>query len=236
MAIAILAALPAVGRAGQIIDGGFETPPATSGGFTQYFTGQTIGGASGWTVLGKDVLVIDRGYSEPSGSSSTLSFNPNSGNNALDITGAGNTSPSDGITQTVATTIGQSYDLSFFVGRALGDPNDSRYLGTATVVLTIGDGPTTSYTATDGVRGQITFTRFVTSFVATGATTAITFTNGTLPPGTDANGDPVGSNYAGLDDVELVATPEPSTLTSAGIALALTLGCGAYRRRRARAA
>ena len=45
-------------------------------------------------------------------------FNAQSGLNSIDITGAGNTGPTDGIQQSVATTAGHQYALSFYVGRA----------------------------------------------------------------------------------------------------------------------
>ena len=63
-------------------------------------------------------------------------------------------------------------------------------------------GFTNSSTAGTSPGGNgINFQLFTTTFTATGTSTLIAFSNGT----------PVGDNYAGLDDVSLIAVPEPTT-------------------------
>ena len=184
-----------------IVNGDFESAPAPANGtFTQLFGGNTF---TGWTVTGNDILLIDKNYVE----GGTLFFNANSPNVAVDLTGAGNTSPLDGIFQSVATQVGKIYRLSFYVGNAapIGG-NGGVYVLPSTVNLSINNGAiqgfTNSSTAGTSSGGNgINFQQFTTTFTATGASTLIAFSNGT----------PVGDNYAGLDDVSLIAVPEPAT-------------------------
>ena len=98
-----------VGAVELIVNGGFETPATTNGAFTQYSGGSNF---PGWSVLGNDVIVINTNYNEGG-----LGFNANRGLASIDLTGAGNTGPTNGISQTIATGPG-SYRLSFFVGNA----------------------------------------------------------------------------------------------------------------------
>ena len=200
---ALALAAPASAAGNLIINGDFEAAPAPANGtFNQLFGGSTA--LPGWTVTGADVLVIDKNYVE----GGTLVFNANSPNVAVDLTGAGNTSPLDGIFQNVTTTLaGQLYSLSFYVGNAapIGG-NGGVYVLPSTVNLSINGGAAQSFTNSSTVGTSpggngINFKLFTTSFTATGASTLIAFSNGT----------PVGDNYAGLDDVSLTAIPEPAT-------------------------
>lgn len=223
-AVAVLSVLPSIASA-AIVNGGFETAgtpngPLVNPNFDQY-TGAG-GNIAGWTVTGSDVLVIDSGYTEGS-----LSFNPHSGSNALDITGAGNTSPANGVFQNIATVINQGYNLTFYVGRLFTNPTDSRYSTESSVGLSIDGGAVVEYTNSNtfGPVNGVNWKQFVVTFVATGTSTNIAFTNTTPPL-------PGGNNYAGLDDVSVEATPEPATLAIWGGISALGFAA-AYRRKRA---
>lgn len=191
-----LAAGGAASAANLIVNGGFETPDASDGTFIQAFGGTNFGG---WTVTGADVLLIDRNYTE-----SGLVFNAAAGNQAVDLTGAGNTSPEDGVEQTVfGLQTGLLYRLSFELGNAapIGG-NAGSYTLPSTVRVTFDGGPALSFTnAINNPTGSpgINFQFFSTGYVATSNQVTIRFFNGV---GND--------NYVGLDNVSL-AVPEPAT-------------------------
>jgi hypothetical protein len=202
-------------RADLIVNGSFEIPVTTAGSSTTLSGGSTI--MTGWTVVGVDVLLLNTTYGEPG--NGVNQFNASSGLNSVDLTGAGNTGPTDGVTQTVATTSGQTYLLSFDVGRASGG---SLYATPATDDLSINGGPRISFTNSNSTPGMINWHTFTQQFVATGASTTITFLNGT----------PAGTSEAGLDNVSLVAVaaiPEPSVMALAGFGLAGILGVRSIR-------
>jgi MYXO-CTERM domain-containing protein len=180
--------------------------------------------------VGSDVAVIGADYIE-----GPLRFNAYDGSYALDLTGvrnSGNSGTGNGIFQEVATIVGQQYNLSFQVGRMLSVPTDSRYNTTSTVGVNIDGGTPTSFTtdvltSMTGAANRVNYQLFNYLFVATSTTTRITFRNGTPPL-------PNGSNYVGLDDVQLTAVPEPATIVSGGIAGLIGLGLAWRRRRKAR--
>jgi hypothetical protein len=212
---ALLVAATGTARADLIANGGFETPGTTPGTYSQYGGGGNIGG---WTVTGNDVLVINNSYSED-----TLGFNAHGGQNALDITGASNTGPSDGVFQNIATTAGQTYSLSFWVGNA--DTTGSfapYYTQPSTINLQIDGGSLVAFTNRNVTENAINWEEFTYLFTATGSSTNLAFLNGTT-----------GDNEAGLDDVSLVAVPEPASLALLGAGL---LAFGSLRRRKPRAA
>ncbi len=193
--IALAAATALAGPAAAVelvVNGGFENPATPNAFYTQYFGGQSF---PGWSVLGNDVIVINQNYNEGG-----LGFNANSGANSIDLTGAGNTGPADGISQTIATTLG-TYKLSFFVGNASPTGgNAGSYTQPSTVNLSINGGSIQSFTNADNTPNAINWKKFTVSFFTETPTTLV-FTNGT-----------VGDNMLGLDDVSVVSggVPEPS--------------------------
>lgn len=206
VAISVLPLFVASARA-QIVNGDFETPTVATGAFTQFIGGSNMGG---WTVLGRDVILVETTYSEVS--NGINSFSAQSGKQALDITGSGNTGATDGIQQAITTTPGQTYQLSFYVGRASGN---SLYATPSTVNLSINGGAVTSFTNASSTAGTVNWQQFFAPFTANGTSTTIAFLNGTS---TVANG---GNNYAGLDNVSITAVPEAGTFA---LALAPALG------------
>ncbi len=164
-------ALPAAAATNLVVNGDFESDPASNGGYIQYFGGNTF---SGWTVTGNDVIVIDESYNE-----SGLVFNAQGGSqNAIDLTGAGNTGAADGITQTIATTAGTLYRLTFYVGNASPTGgNASSYTQPSTLNLSIDGGPLASFTNATNTPFGINYKKFTTTFTATGAT-LLAFSNG----------------------------------------------------------
>ncbi len=217
----ILALLLGAGRevrADLIINGSFESPALPSGGLINVGGGGTA--ITGWTVQGSDVNLLQTNYSEVGNGMNQ--FNAEDGLNSIDITGNGNTGPADGIEQTVATTPGQTYFLSFYVGRAASDNGNSAYLDPTTVDLSIDGGPRTSFTnSLTAPSGGIGWEQFDTSFIAAGSSTTITFLNGT----------PAATSEAGLDNVSLVPEPPSIVLLAIGLLVFCGLGLRRWRRR-----
>ena len=210
-----------VKAASLIVNGGFELPVLPNGGGEGFTGGST--GIPGWTVVGNDIGLLQTNLSELQ--NGIIRFNAQEGLNSVDLTGAFNTGPTDGITQTVATTSGSAYTLSFWVGRAQSDNGFSGYQDPATVDLSLNGGPRVSFTNSDQpTPGLVDWKQFSTSFVASGSSTTITFLNGT----------PINTDQAGLDNVTFTpsgtAVPEPGTLTLALVAGALGASGYAWRR------
>src|SRR5664279_5350236 len=112
--LAVLLALAGINaRAASITNGSFETTSVAvpAGSFNLYSPGQT--GLTGWTIVGDagtDVAVVSGTYT-----SVGILFPAEDSSNWLDLTGfVSNTS--EGVAQTIATNIGDSYTLTFYVG------------------------------------------------------------------------------------------------------------------------
>lgn len=215
-AVVLAAATPAL-SANLIVNGGFEDPPIPAGIFAALGGGGAI---PGWDVLGVEAALVSDSYAE-----TNITFQAHSGQASVDLSGVGNTGPTSGLAQDVATVIGQIYTLQFWVGNADGSGNGN-YLLPSTVNLSIDGGGLLSFTNSATTPGLNNWRRFATTFTATEATTTIAFLNGT----------DLGDAQAGLDSVSLVegivAVPEPSSwaLMIAGFGLS-----GAMFRRRRRA-
>jgi len=95
-----------------------------------------------------------------------------------------------GVEQSIRTTPGKRYRLSYFVGNVV---DGGIYGRDSTVVVHIDGQPSTTSTNRTGVPGRQTWQRFQYDFEASGSTTKIAF----------LNGDPRGDNTAGLDDVTI---------------------------------
>ncbi len=208
-----LFALSSVASANIINDGSFEQVSLSPGTYGSYFAGSTLGG---WNVVGNpstDVLLIQTSFPQPGGGISQ--YNAQSGFNSVDLTGSFG-SLTSGVRQTVSTVSGQTYLLSFWVGRAVSSNNNSSLVGPVNVGLQINTlTPTVFTNSATTPAGSVNWQQFSTTFVATGPTT-LTFLNG------NANNN----GYAGLDNVSLEAVPEPATLACLG------LGAGLLRARR----
>lgn len=222
--LAFLAALTVVNARANLIDNGsFETttPTVTAGNFVNFPSGST--GLTDWTVVGPngtEVSAINTTFSQDG-----ISFDAEDGNNWLDLTGDNTNSDAEGVSQTVATTIGDAYTLSFYVGNVY-DPLGA--FGTTSTVnvsengTSLGAFENSCTTCTTQLQWQL----LTTTFTATTTSTTLQF----------LNGDPTSDNSNGLDNVSLVdngpaATPEPSSLAFLVLGSGL-MGLAGYRRRR----
>ena len=114
--LAILIALAGVGaaRANLISNPSFETttPVVAPGTFVLFTPGSTA--VTGWTVVG--AAGTDIGVTSTTFTQSGISFPAEDGSNWVDLTGLNTNNDTQGLQQTIATIIGDTYTLSFFVG------------------------------------------------------------------------------------------------------------------------
>ncbi|USX16240.1 choice-of-anchor C family protein [Oxalobacteraceae bacterium OTU3CAMAD1] len=196
-ALAVVAAFtvlsPAAYASVELIhNGGFESAGGFSGGF------ETIGsGLDGWTIGGTVDLI-------------NTYWTPASGSYSLDLNGGG----AGSISQSFATVVGQTYNVSFsLAGNPVGGGDKFFYASVNTpITYTFDiDGKTTA---------NMGWVRRSFSFVATSDTSTLSFV-----------GDPYHSYYgAALDDISVVAAvPEPATYGMMLVGLAMV---GRLARRR----
>jgi hypothetical protein len=201
-------------RADLIMNGSFETPTVPVGGFLNFFSGSTS--ITGWTVVGPEVSIVSKNYA-----AGCCTFPAEDRHQWLDLTGD-ISNQVEGVKQTVATTPGTQYTLSYWVGNVF-DHNPRNPFGTQSSVKVFVNGTLidTATNTTDST--TLSWENFTDSFTATGPTT-IEF----------LNNDPITDNSNGLDNVTLNPTgtssvPEPGTLPVLGVILA---GLGFFLHRR----
>lgn len=178
-----------------LVNGSFEAPAITP--TTAEYNHVANGSLTGWTVAGHDVVLFNATYATNVGD-----HTPSDGAQALQLEYFG-----DSIAQTFATTVGQSYLLSYDV---------SAYAAAAPLSVTVGG-------ASDSLSGTLPgWTAHTLAFTATAASTTLTFTNTGGTPGSYGT-------YPHLDNVSVTAVPEPETyaMLLAGL---VTLGVLARRR------
>src|ERR1017187_1215312 len=200
LCICMLACFVPANASNIILNGGFEAPIV--GSAPPAFASYTVPPGTGitdWTVVGAagtEVSLVNGAYTKE-----CCNFAPQEGAQWLDLTGF-SSNQYEGVSQTVPTTLGQKYDLSFWVGNAY-DPGGV-FGTTSTVevrlgVIAPGAPPGTStllgtFANSSTIPGVLTWQMFTTTFVAgTGASTTLDFLN--LDPTTD--------NSNGLDNVVL---------------------------------
>jgi choice-of-anchor C domain-containing protein len=194
--IAPLCAMVVTSQANLVLDGDLEVPIANA-------AFQTFGpGPMGaWTVTPDSVDLIGT-YWQPSG-----------GHQSLDLAGNG----SGGIEQTIATTAGVTYRLTFDMS---GNPDGGFNPNPKTLLASLGaSSQVFSYTLTGGnSSGNMLWTTKTVDFVAgPGTSSLLSFK--------DTDGTPYG---AALDNISLTAVPEPTTMI-AGALLLLPFGASTLR-------
>lgn len=223
MLLGLTAGLAGPAAANLISDGDFETPVVPAGSFQLFGPGQSF---ASWTVVGApgnvapiSGLFVSRG----------LSFPAEHGAQWLDLTGLSNSATA--VQQSVATTAGATYDLSFWVGNQV---NPGGIYGVTSTVEVLVNGVSLGLFTNSGGAGSLsqTWEQFNTSFVASGSSADVEFLN------RDAGAD----NTNGLDNIVLLqgqgggggggggSVPEPATLSLFGVSLAALAFC---RRRKA---
>jgi len=138
---------------------------------------------------------------------SGLQFVSKDGNNWVDLTGL-DINSTEGVSQAIATTIGDSYTLTFYVGNV--DSPTTGFGSTSTVHVLANGGLLGSFTnnCTTTCTTTQQWQMFTTTFTATTSSTTLAF----------LNADPSNDNDNGLDNVSLVdngpatTAPEPSSV------------------------
>jgi hypothetical protein len=207
-------------NANVLTNGSFETPATAAGTFTNYAVGST--GLTGWTVTGPSGGC---GVSTVSGTFSQggVTFEAEDGSQWLDLTGDG-CNTTEGVAQTVTTTSGDKYQLSYWIGNTTGG---GIFGTTSTASVFLNGSATAAFTDTNSTADStgLNWEEFTHTFVA-GSSTTLDF----------VNEDPGSDNSNGLDNVVLldegpatIGVPEPLTLSLFGAGLA---GAAAMRRRK----
>lgn len=212
--LVLLSIFVSTGYANLIANGSFETP-VPNGTSAGYFPGDNIGA---WLVTGAQVSLLTSSYTE-NWSGQTLTWNSEDGNQNLDITGSGNTLTGS-VEQSVPTTIGADYTLSFFAGN-MDNNAPAPYTLASSIQLLLNGASQGTFSNNDNTTDLLNWKQFSVSFIATSSSTLVQFVNATA-----------GDNEAGLDNVVLNASavPEPTTAPLLGLAAA-TLLLRAWRAR-----
>ena len=166
------------------LNGSFEHPTVPAGGFTLFSNGMTF---SHWKVVGASGNVA-----EVSGTftQNGFTFPAGCGMQWLDLTGT--TDTPTGVQQTLATTPGMAYTLTFKVGNVV---NPNGIFGTSSIVDVLVDGSQMLAATNSRGAGQtkLVWKQFTLGFTAHGSTTTIAF----------INGDPASDTNNGLDCVSV---------------------------------
>jgi hypothetical protein len=162
---------------------------------------------TGWTVTGGEPLAWI-GPSNPF----ALTASPSGGSYFLDLTDYNAGAPFSGVSQSIATTVGATYSLTFDLG-------SSQPYGLPDGVTASAGSHSQTFTSTNSGSQINLWQTESLSFTATGTSTAISIVGNS------------GSNYIGLDNVSVVQTAVPLP-ASAWLMLSGLLGLVAMARTR----
>jgi hypothetical protein len=157
----------------------------------------------GWTTTNAPLAWLVNG--------NAYSLTADTGSYFLDLTGYNDFAPYGGVTQTIATTSGASYHLSFAIGVNQSVPGNGGPVG---ITANAGNAPAQTFTFNPvGLTGNQWETVGL-DFTANSASTPITLVG--------AQGD----RYIGLDSVSVTSNPVPEASTTVSFGLLLALGMG----------
>jgi hypothetical protein len=168
-----------------IKNGGFEKPVVPAGSFEDFATGQSF---AGWKVTGATgrVSVVSGTFQ-----SGGFTINAEAGAQWIDLTGDGSKTAT-GVVQSVVTTPGTSYQLTFWVGN-VNDPGGSFGVSSTVKVFVSGALKLTAVNSLHPTNHKQAWKKFTLTIKATSASTHISF----------INGDPSTDDSNGLDAVQL---------------------------------
>ena len=166
-------------------NGSFEMPVVPVGSFQDFATGQSF---TGWTVAGATgrISVVSGTFQ-----SQGFTFNAKAGAQWIDLTGDGS-KKATGVAQSVATTPGTSYQLTFWVGN-VNDPGGSFGVSSTVKVSVNGVLKLTAVNSLHPTNHKQAWKEFTLTIKATSSHTRISF----------INGDPSTDDSNGLDAVTL---------------------------------
>lgn len=191
----LLGAGAQMAHANLLTNGSFEDPAST--GVPALAVGSTY--LTGWTVINDPIAHIPF---------STIAASH--GQYSLDLTGYSDSSPQGGVRQSIATTIGAVYNITFDVGAVNGTSSVSVLAGN----LNASQSSVTELT-------DVYWATFTSTFTASAATTMIDLIGLT----SSANG-----TYIGLDNVDVTLirqgneVPEPDSLLLFGAGFLALVG------------
>src|SRR5262249_39627470 len=140
----------------------------------------------GWTIIGggANAQIFNTTYQELG-----TTFNAKAGVQSVDVSGTTNFS-GQGLSQTVPTVSGVTYELSFYVG----NPDGFNPITGAVFHLSIKGAPPVRFVNPDVTPAFINGKPFTVDFTATGSSTTLDFTYGSAPPNVVAALDNVSLN------------------------------------------
>lgn len=192
-------------RAQTIVDGGFEATNVPAGSAPGYAIGSTA--IPGWTVINhdsttqtatnnRDIAVLGNG---------AFGLSTPFGIDFVDLTGYNDNPAYAGVGQTITTSIGQAYNLTFWLGASL---TDGRYAGPVSALVYFG-----AQTATAFNTGPSNLT--ATNMIWTMQNVVFTARTTSTLVGIVGNSS-TGGQFIGLDNVSIApvaggGVPEPAS-------------------------